>query len=338
MRLLRHPHIIQFKKFIKKDNLSYIYMEYIDGCDLVKFMRMKGKLSEHITRRFARQIASALDYLHRNSIIHRDLKPENILVDKEGQNVKLIDFGLATWYGVDDFRVNTHLGTLWFMAPEVITQGEYLGPETDVWGFGAVLFELLTGAPPIGDISLTDEKLKEEIVRGQVMYPPFLTSACEDLLRKIFVVDPTKRITLADIIRHDWMNEGYRECVQPYLPLRYPIADPPKKIVLKYLEENFARVTGPIEQLDQDLVQLARSENYREAANQVAEAYDSSRDVTPKQLRDSPRVDAQSLIEAYHPLVSLYHLASEHLGIEQDPPPSPSSIRSFLAKLSCMRE
>ena len=105
-----------------------------------------------MSRKFLRQILSAIKYCHSNSIVHRDLKIENILLDKNG-GLKLIDFGLANF--IDPFKhLSTFCGSLYFAAPEVLSAKKYIGPEIDMWSLGVILYVLVSGKVPFDDNTL----------------------------------------------------------------------------------------------------------------------------------------------------------------------------------------
>ena len=137
---LNHPHICQ----IHDIGTDYLVLEYIDGHPL------KGPLSVDEAVRLATQIAEALDAAHRKGVVHRDLKPANIMVTSEG-SVKLLDFGLAKQAANSDEAATetetiegTVMGTAAYMAPEQ-AEGKPLDARSDIFSFGAVLYELLSG-------------------------------------------------------------------------------------------------------------------------------------------------------------------------------------------------
>lgn len=139
---------------------------------MLDYIISHGRLKEKQARKFARQIASALDYCHRNSIVHRDLKIENILISKEG-NIKIIDFGLSNLFSPKSL-LKTFCGSLYFAAPELLQAKAYLGPEVDIWSFGIVLYVLVCGKVPFDDQSMP--QLHAKIKKGIVEYPPWLST------------------------------------------------------------------------------------------------------------------------------------------------------------------
>lgn len=141
---------------------------------MLDYIISHGKLKEKQARKFARQIASAVDYCHRNSIVHRDLKIENILISKTG-DIKIIDFGLSNLFCPDeDRKLKTYCGSLYFAAPELLQAKPYTGPEVDVWSFGVVLFVLVCGKVPFDDQYMP--ALHQKIKKGVVDYPNWLSS------------------------------------------------------------------------------------------------------------------------------------------------------------------
>lgn len=141
---------------------------------MLDYIISHGKLKEKQARKFARQIASAVDYCHRNSIVHRDLKIENILISKTG-DIKIIDFGLSNLFSPEENRkLKTFCGSLYFAAPELLQAKPYTGPEVDVWSFGVVLFVLVCGKVPFDDQYMP--ALHQKIKKGQVDYPSWLST------------------------------------------------------------------------------------------------------------------------------------------------------------------
>jgi serine/threonine protein kinase len=146
--------------------------EFVNGGQMLDYIISHGKLKEKQARKFSRQIASALDYCHRNSIVHRDLKIENILISKTG-DIKIIDFGLSNLFTPRGY-LKTFCGSLYFAAPELLQARAYTGPEVDVWSFGIVLYVLVCGKVPFDDQSMP--ALHAKIKKGLVDYPNWLST------------------------------------------------------------------------------------------------------------------------------------------------------------------
>lgn len=170
--LLHHPYICSMRDVVRTNYHWYMLFEYVNGGQMLDYIISHGKLKEKQARKFARQIASALDYCHRNSIVHRDLKIENILISKTG-DIKIIDFGLSNLFSPRN-HLRTFCGSLYFAAPELLQAREYTGPEVDVWSFGIVLYVLVCGKVPFDDQSMP--QLHAKIKKGVVEYPQGLTA------------------------------------------------------------------------------------------------------------------------------------------------------------------
>ncbi|KAJ1800278.1 Serine/threonine-protein kinase, partial [Coemansia sp. RSA 2399] len=220
-RLLHHPHICMLHDVVVHPNHYYIFQELVSGGQMLDYIISHGRLKEKHARKFARQIASAIDYCHHNSIVHRDLKIENILISANG-NIKLIDFGLSNLYSPRS-QLSTFCGSLYFAAPELLNAQPYTGPEVDLWSFGVVLYVLVCGKVPFDDQSMP--ALHAKIKRGHVEYPAWLSPECKHLLSRLLVVTPQRRATMGEAVRHPWMCKGYpdSQLVNSYLPERMPL-------------------------------------------------------------------------------------------------------------------
>ncbi|KAG0738348.1 hypothetical protein G6F57_000635 [Rhizopus arrhizus] len=307
MRLLRHPHICQLKEYVAEQDKYYMFLEYVDGGQLLDYIIQHGRLKERQARKFAH------------------LKIENILLTKSEQ-IKIIDFGLSNLYSPTQ-QLDTFCGSLYFAAPELLKAKEYTGPEVDVWSFGIVLYVLVCGKVPFDDTNLP--ALHEKIKRGQVdHYPDHLGKDCLDLLSKIFVVNPSERITLSAIRSHPWMNKGFDEPVQNYLPHRQPLVAIDPSIVQGM--QGFG--LGPSIEIQTRLEKIISSKEYQAAAAQIDENYQkrlcaneimASRPRWRRRLSSSSRIKHQEkddfwfLPAMYDPLVSIYYLVKERREAEE---------------------
>ncbi|CAO3596627.1 unnamed protein product [Absidia cylindrospora] len=305
MMLLRHPNIVGLKDLVVAGPYFYILMDYVNGGQLLHYIVKRQRLSEKRARNFARQIVSALDYMHRNSIVHRDLKIENIMIDKSGRKIKIIDFGLSNMF-CPERQLTTYCGSLYFAAPELLRATPYNGPEVDIWSLGVVIYVMVTGSVPFDDKSMPG--LHEKIKRGEVSYPAHLGEECVDLLRRIFITDPAQRIYLSDIALHPWMNLELPP-IRNYLPIRQPLSLPLDQRIINQMSHGMG--LGSAEEISNKLDVIVQSPVYRDAAMLVREHQTKpaslSNDVSQPPFYDDP----QSIPAAYHPLVSVYHLTLE---------------------------
>ncbi|WFD32209.1 non-specific serine/threonine protein kinase [Malassezia sp. CBS 17886] len=213
LKLLRHPHIIKLYEVITTPSDIIMVIEYAGG-ELFQYIVDHGRMEEREARRFFQQIIAAIEYCHRHKIAHRDLKPENLLLD-EFLNVKIGDFGLSNFMADGDF-LKTSCGSPNYAAPEVISGRLYSGPEVDVWSCGVILYVMLCGRLPFDDdyIPTLFMKINSESHGGRVLtmaegiytLPPYLSQEAKDLLSRMLVVDPVKRITIAEIRALPWFN------------------------------------------------------------------------------------------------------------------------------------
>lgn len=145
---LSHRNIVQIYDIMTNPQECFITMEYINGQPLRNICKSKGRLSVRDTVRYCLQMAEALESAHKAGVVHRDVKPENIMIALEGDEVKMVDFGLARL--TDDMNLTMEgcvVGTIPYMAPEQIMAKE-IGPHTDLYALGIILFELLAGRVP----------------------------------------------------------------------------------------------------------------------------------------------------------------------------------------------
>jgi eukaryotic-like serine/threonine-protein kinase len=185
---LNHPHICTLHDV----GPDYLVMEFVDG------VPMSGPLPMTEVLRYAEQIADALDHAHRRGVVHRDLKPANILVTKSG--IKLLDFGLAktespiqvdaTTRTIAMTQAGTILGTLQYMSPEQV-EGKETDARSDIFSFGAVLYEMVTGKKAFDGAS--PASVLAAVMKDEPQAPPELIGPLEPVLRRCLAKDPDER-------------------------------------------------------------------------------------------------------------------------------------------------
>lgn len=200
LNMCTHPHIIRLYEVIDTPTDIFVVMEYVSGGELFDYIVSKGRLPQDEARKFFHQIISGIEYCHYHKIVHRDLKPENLLLDNE-YNIKLADFGLSNVIHDGDF-LRTSCGSPNYAAPEVISGNLYAGAEVDVWSCGVILYALLCGTLPFDDESIPN--LFKKIKSGMYALPSHLPAPAKELIMRMLVVDPMKRLTISEVRQHPW--------------------------------------------------------------------------------------------------------------------------------------
>jgi serine/threonine-protein kinase len=172
---LEHPGIVQVYEVGEFEGTPYFSMQFIRGETLAQRLQ-NGPLPQRQTALLMAAVSRAIDYAHKQGILHRDIKPSNIILD-EGGTVRVTDFGLAKFFGTNDnlTRTGAILGTPSYMSPEQASgRSSQLGPTSDVYSLGTVLYHLLTGRPPIvadSPLELALKVLEQEPVPPRVLEP-----------------------------------------------------------------------------------------------------------------------------------------------------------------------
>lgn len=197
---LRHPNIAQLYDVYENDDTIHIMMEWCEKGSLEN-SDPHYTIPETTAKKYFKQAAQALNYLHENRIMHRDIRPGNMCLDKD-KNLKLIDFGLADNFDPNKAKASIFCGCKPYAAPEMIKEEPYIGPEIDIWSLGVCLFEMVTGYIPFQSSKCTVLRkfsipLKEEK----------LSSDCKDIIEWMLQLDPKKRPTAKDLLRHSWLRE-----------------------------------------------------------------------------------------------------------------------------------
>lgn len=216
---LHHPNIVQIYQFGEADGCPYLVLEFVDGTNLAA--QLKGRpLPPRLAAQIAEPLAQAVQYAHQRGIIHRDLKPANILLsevsgpssvsDGDGQRLipKITDFGLAKRLGADagQTQTGTVMGTPNYMAPEQAAgRTRDVGPATDVYALGAILYEMLTGRPPFTSAHLLDilEQVRSQEPVSPRHWQPDIPRDLEVICLKCLQKDPSHRYASAQELADD---------------------------------------------------------------------------------------------------------------------------------------
>lgn len=211
MKMINHHHVVGVRDVFATSAKIFIVLEFVGGGELFDKIANEGKLPEEKARFYFKQLVEGLEHCHNNGICHRDLKPENLLLDTEG-NLKISDFGFSTLNigdadgdgGARAELLHTTCGTPNYVAPEVLGKDGYDGKKADVWSIGVILYVLLAGYLPFDENTMV--ALFQKIKNADFEYPDWFSDDARDLLDKTLVPDPHKRIKLADMKAHAWMQ------------------------------------------------------------------------------------------------------------------------------------
>ncbi|XP_020225353.1 calcium-dependent protein kinase 26 [Cajanus cajan] len=241
------PNVVSIREAYEDGVAVHVVMELCGGGELFDRIVERGHYTERKAAKLARTIVGVVESCHSLGVMHRDLKPENFLfVDgSEDSTLKAIDFGMSVFFKPGEiFR--DMVGSPYYMAPEVLRR--HYGPEADLWSAGVIIYILLCGAPPFWGES--EQEVFEEVLHGDLNFSsdPWsnISESAKDLVRKMLVKDPRKRITAHEVLRHPWIQV---EGVAPDKPLdsavmsrlkQVSVMNKLKKMALRVIAENLS--------------------------------------------------------------------------------------------------
>jgi len=201
-----HPNVILVAEIFEGTSSFYSVMEYCAGGELFNYIVKNKRLSEEESAFFYYQLICGLEYIHSLGIVHRDLKPENLLLTKD-HVLKIIDFGLSNYFkeGQEDLLA-TPCGSPCYASPEMVSGNKYNGFKIDIWSTGIILYAMLCGYLPFEDKD--NDILFEKILECKLEFPKYVSETSKDLIEKILVTDPNKRIDIPQIKEHPFFIKG----------------------------------------------------------------------------------------------------------------------------------
>ncbi|CCW63023.1 unnamed protein product [Phytomonas sp. EM1] len=204
MRKLRHRNIMKLHDVLETHHHYFLVLEHVSGGELFDKIVGAKRLDEPTARKYFHQLIAGMYYCHSYGFAHRDLKPENLLLG-ENDTLKISDFGLCNMQ--QSVLLQTVCGTPNYVAPEVLMERGYNGLSADIWSCGVILYVMLSGRLPFESKNM--KLLMAKIEYGEYQMPKYLSRSCMDLIRRILVVDPLKRISMEGIIKHPWFQIGW---------------------------------------------------------------------------------------------------------------------------------
>ncbi|XP_029973603.1 MAP/microtubule affinity-regulating kinase 3a isoform X4 [Salarias fasciatus] len=256
MKILNHPNIVKLFEVIETDRTLYLVMEYASGGEVFDYLVAHGRMKEKEARAKFRQIVSAVQYCHQKHIVHRDLKAENLLLDAD-MNIKIADFGFSNEFTLGN-KLDTFCGSPPYAAPELFQGKKYDGPEVDVWSLGVILYTLVSGSLPFDGQNL--KELRERVLRGKYRIPFYMSTDCENLLKRFLVLNPAKRGTLEvredaenQIMKDRWINAGFEEDeLKPYTEPELDITDQKRIDVMVGMGYNLEKIQDSLAKMKYD--------------------------------------------------------------------------------------
>uniref|UniRef100_A0AAX7VNE7 MAP/microtubule affinity-regulating kinase 3 n=1 Tax=Astatotilapia calliptera TaxID=8154 RepID=A0AAX7VNE7_ASTCA len=249
MKILNHPNIVKLFEVIETERTLYLVMEYASGGEVFDYLVAHGRMKEKEARAKFRQIVSAVQYCHQKHIVHRDLKAENLLLDAD-MNIKIADFGFSNEFTLGN-KLDTFCGSPPYAAPELFQGKKYDGPEVDVWSLGVILYTLVSGSLPFDGQNL--KELRERVLRGKYRIPFYMSTDCENLLKRFLVLNPAKRGTLEQIMKDRWINAGFDDDeLKPYTEPELDITDQKRIDVMVGMGYNLEEIQESLAKMKYD--------------------------------------------------------------------------------------
>uniref|UniRef100_A0A0C9QMZ9 non-specific serine/threonine protein kinase n=1 Tax=Wollemia nobilis TaxID=56998 RepID=A0A0C9QMZ9_9CONI len=304
--LAGHPNVVTIKGAYEDMTSVHVVMELCAGGELFDRIVERGHYSEHKAAALTRIIVSVVETCHSLGVMHRDLKPENFLFSNKNEDspLKTIDFGLSIFFKPGE-TFSDVVGSPYYVAPEVLRK--HYGPEADVWSAGVILYILLSGVPPFW--AETEQGIFEQVLHGELDFAsdpwPGISESAKDLIRKMLVRNPKKRLTAHEVLCHPWIQE---DGVAPDKPLdsavqsrlkQFSAMNKIKKIALRVIaermsEDEIAGLKEMFNMLDVDNSGTITFEELKEGLKRVGSNLMESE---IRQLMDAADVDHNGTIE-----------------------------------------
>lgn len=221
-RLIEHPGIVRLYYTFQDSASLYYVLDIASGGELLAVLKKVGSFDEECTRFYGAQILDAIEHMHNRGVIHRDLKPENVLLDDQ-MHIKITDFGTAkllpdprkpkepmksydiagTGTEEESTRARSFVGTAEYVSPELLTDKNAC-KASDLWAFGCIIYQLLSGRPPFK--AGNEYQTFQKIVGLEYEFPPGFPPAARDLVERLLVLDPQRRLSIEHIKNHEFFD------------------------------------------------------------------------------------------------------------------------------------
>jgi len=215
LKTISHQNIVQLYETLEDNSAIYLIMELIKGSDLFDISDYLGTLRPSSVAALLTPLLGALSYLHSRGIVHHDIKPENIIIDYTLNTLKLTDFGSAKFCSKE--TEGAVGGTLNYLAPEVLLNmrgaKNVCDKSVDIWSIGVLSYVLISGSHPF-DSKKSNENMLNRIIAGKYKFEgPIwekVPKDCKNFIKKCLVVDPKKRASIGDLVKHPWISAAQK--------------------------------------------------------------------------------------------------------------------------------
>lgn len=234
------PFIVDIKYAFQDKQYLYMVTEFMQGGEMFFHLFKEKRFTNEKAKFYLVEIILAIEFLHKNNMMYRDLKPENVLLDKNG-HIKITDFGLSKILSRENEKTYTICGTPQYLAPEILSSEGY-DNAVDWWSLGCLMYKMLIGIDAFKFSK--NQSLSPEMYEIEILIPDYVTKEANDLIRKLLVINPKKRLGSgpggADKIKNhsyfkdiDWEKAWNKELTPPFIP------DIKDDLDLKYFDKGF---------------------------------------------------------------------------------------------------
>ncbi|XP_030542928.1 calcium-dependent protein kinase 2-like [Rhodamnia argentea] len=310
------PNIVEFKGAYEDKQSVHLVMELCAGGELFDRIIAKGHYTERAAATICRAIVNVVHACHFMGVMHRDLKPENFLLASREENAPLqaTDFGLSVF--IQEGKVYQDIvGSAYYVAPEVLRRN--YGKEIDIWSAGVILYILLSGVPPFW--AETEKGIFDAILQGEIDFEsdpwPTISRSAKDLVKRMLMKDPKKRITSAQVLEHHWIKEGGDASDKPIDSAvlsrmkQFRAMNKLKKLALKVIAENLSEediqgLKAMFANMDTD---KSGTITYEELKTGLARLGSKLTEAEVKQLMEAADVDGNGSIDYIEFITATMH-------------------------------
>jgi tRNA A-37 threonylcarbamoyl transferase component Bud32 len=204
LKKVRSNYVVKILEVFETEKNFLIVMEHMTGGDLLKYLKINGRIPEDRCKKLFFQVVLGIQTIHKFGILHRDVKLDNVLLDKSLEKIKICDFGVSKMIHKGEI-ITDQCGTPAYLAPEIVLDKGYEGFWSDIWSLGVLLYCMVCGTVPFKANNLQD--LHKAILLGKYELPDFLSAQVKHLIKNMLMIVPNRRIPVDQIVIHQWFDD-----------------------------------------------------------------------------------------------------------------------------------